>query len=72
MMYDVGAGFARPIKNMELILHRRFFGEEYTIGSLYIGSEYFCDTLKNKAVVIRKFSFLHYTVILGRHLCTRI
>jgi hypothetical protein len=33
---------------MELILHRRFLGSEYTIGSLYIGSEYFCDTLEDK------------------------
>jgi hypothetical protein len=34
-----------------LILHRRFLGEEYTIGSLYIATdsenEYFCDTLED-------------------------
>jgi hypothetical protein len=33
---------------MELILHRRFLGEEYTIGSLSIDGEYFCDTLEDK------------------------
>jgi hypothetical protein len=36
---------------VELILHRRFLGKEYTIGSLYIGTEsgneYFCDTLED-------------------------
>jgi hypothetical protein len=36
---------------MELLLHRRFLGEDYTIGSLYIGTEseneYFCDTLED-------------------------
>ena len=33
---------------MELILHRRFLGEEYTIGSLNIDGEYFCDTLEDR------------------------
>jgi hypothetical protein len=33
---------------MNLILHRRFLGSEYTIGSLYIDGEYFCDTLEDK------------------------
>jgi hypothetical protein len=32
---------------MELILHRRFLGGEYTIGSLYIDGERFCDTLED-------------------------
>ncbi|MDR1341442.1 MAG: DUF5675 family protein [Prevotellaceae bacterium] len=36
---------------MRLILHRRFSGKDYTIGSLYIaaksGNEYFCDTLED-------------------------
>jgi hypothetical protein len=36
---------------MRLILHRRFLGKEYTIGSLYIATEseneYFCDTLED-------------------------
>jgi hypothetical protein len=36
---------------MKLILHRRFLGKGYTIGSLYIaaelGNEYFCDTLED-------------------------
>jgi hypothetical protein len=34
---------------MELILRRRFLGEEYTIGRLYLSAdEYFCDTLEDK------------------------
>jgi hypothetical protein len=36
------------VKTMELILHRRFLGEEYVIGSLYINNEYFCDALEDK------------------------
>jgi hypothetical protein len=32
---------------MELKLKRRFFGAGYTIGSLYIDGEYFCDTLED-------------------------
>jgi hypothetical protein len=36
---------------MKLKLHRRFLGEDYTIGSLYIAreseNEYFCDTLED-------------------------
>jgi hypothetical protein len=36
---------------MRLILHRRFLGEDYTIGSLYVATEseneYFCDTLED-------------------------
>jgi hypothetical protein len=36
---------------MRVILHRRFLGKEYTIGSLYIATEseneYFCDTLED-------------------------
>lgn len=32
---------------MELTLKRRFLGPKYTIGSLYIDSEYFCDTLED-------------------------
>jgi hypothetical protein len=35
------------LKVMELILHRRFLGKEYTIGSLYVNGEYFCDTLED-------------------------
>jgi hypothetical protein len=33
---------------MDLLLKRKFLGAEYTIGSLYIDSEYFCDTLEDK------------------------
>jgi hypothetical protein len=33
---------------MKLSLKRRFKGESYTIGSLYIDDEYFCDTLEDK------------------------
>jgi hypothetical protein len=32
---------------MELILHRRFLGKDYTIGSLYVEGKYFCDTLED-------------------------
>ncbi|MDR2138717.1 MAG: DUF5675 family protein [Tannerella sp.] len=32
---------------MELKLQRRFSGEGYTIGSLYIDNKYFCDTLED-------------------------
>jgi hypothetical protein len=32
---------------MELMLHRRFLGADYTIGSLYVDGEYFCDTLED-------------------------
>lgn len=32
---------------MELVLKRRFLGEDYTIGSLYVDNKYFCDTLED-------------------------
>lgn len=32
---------------MELILKRRFKGLKYTIGSLFINNEYFCDTIED-------------------------
>ncbi|MDR1525983.1 MAG: DUF5675 family protein [Tannerella sp.] len=32
---------------MKLKLQRRFRGEGYTVGSLYIDGEYFCDTLED-------------------------
>jgi hypothetical protein len=32
---------------MILTLQRRFWGEDYTVGSLYIDGEYFCDTLED-------------------------
>ena len=33
---------------MELLLKRRFKGSKYTIGSLYIDKEYFCDTIEDR------------------------
>jgi hypothetical protein len=57
---------------MKLILHRRFLGEEYTIGSLYIDGEYFCDTLEDKdrgltqsmsVEEIRRIKITHETAI---------
>jgi hypothetical protein len=33
---------------MNLLLRRRFLGDEYTIGSLFIDGKYFCDTLEDK------------------------
>lgn len=33
---------------MKLRLLRRFKGEDYTIGTLFINGEYFCDTLEDK------------------------
>lgn len=32
---------------MELLLKRRFKGPKYTIGSLFINGEYFCDTIED-------------------------
>jgi hypothetical protein len=32
---------------MELKLHRRYRAGDYTIGSLYVDGEYFCDTLED-------------------------
>jgi hypothetical protein len=32
---------------MKLTLKRRFLGEDYSIGSLYVNGEYFCDTLED-------------------------
>jgi hypothetical protein len=32
---------------MKLTLKRRFTGKDYTIGSLYVNGEYFCDTLED-------------------------
>lgn len=33
---------------MELKLNRRFLGDKYTIGSLYVDGQYFSDTLEDK------------------------
>ncbi|MDR1897814.1 MAG: DUF5675 family protein [Prevotellaceae bacterium] len=32
---------------MKLRLQRRFLGKDYTIGSLYVNEDYFCDTLED-------------------------
>jgi hypothetical protein len=36
------------MKDLKLLLKRRYKGESYTIGSLYIGGVYFCDTLEDR------------------------
>ena len=33
---------------MKLLLHRRYLGPEYTIGSLSIDNVYFCDTIEDR------------------------
>ncbi|MDR1455868.1 MAG: DUF5675 family protein [Tannerella sp.] len=33
--------------DMELKLHRRFSGKDYTVGALYVNGAYFCDTLED-------------------------
>jgi hypothetical protein len=57
---------------MELILQRRFLGKDYTIGSLFIDGEYFCDTFEDKdrgltqttpLEEIRKIKIPHETAI---------
>ena len=32
---------------MELILHRKYWGEDYTIGDLFIDGQYWCNTLED-------------------------
>ena len=32
---------------MEILLTRRYKGPKYTIGSLYLNKEYFCDTIED-------------------------
>lgn len=39
---------------MKLLLKRRFLGEEYTIGSLFINGHYFCDTIEDKVRDLNK------------------
>lgn len=39
---------------MKLKLKRRFLGDTYTIGSLYINDVYFCDTLEDKVRDLNK------------------
>jgi hypothetical protein len=57
---------------MELVLQRRFLGKDYTIGSLYVDGEYFCDTLEDadrgltqtmSAEEIRRIKVAHETAI---------
>ena len=38
----------KPTKIMELLLDRKYKLKEYTIGKLYVGGRYFCDTLEDK------------------------
>jgi hypothetical protein len=33
---------------MEIGLHRKYFKDNYTIGRLFVDSQYFCDTLEDK------------------------
>ena len=33
---------------IKLTLKRRYRGSQYTIGSLYINNQYFCDTLEDR------------------------
>ena len=33
---------------MKLLLERRFKGEAYTVGTLYVNGERFCDTLEDR------------------------
>ena len=37
---------------MKLTLQRRFKGNDYTIGSLFIDGTYFCDTLEDKVRIV--------------------
>ena len=39
---------------MRLKLQRRFLGETYTIGSLFVNGVYFCDTIEDKVRDINK------------------
>lgn len=39
---------------MKLRLERRFLGNSYTIGKLYIDGSYFCDTLEDKVRDLNK------------------
>jgi hypothetical protein len=57
---------------MKLKLQRRYRGRDYTIGSLYIDGEYFCDTLEDtdrglsqtmSPEEIRKIKISHETAI---------
>lgn len=35
---------------MKLLVKRKFFGKNYTIGALYIDGKYFCDTLEDRVI----------------------
>ncbi len=43
---------------MELQLNRRYLGEEYTIGDLYIDGVFFCNTLEDKVRDLNKDGIL--------------
>ena len=45
---------------MKLKLHRRFLGENYTIGTLYVDGVKFCDTLED---TVREVKIKHETAI---------
>ena len=38
---------------MKLLLKRKFKGEEYTIGDLFIDGEFFCNTLEDYIIFPR-------------------
>ncbi|MBO5720927.1 MAG: hypothetical protein IKU59_06245 [Bacteroidales bacterium] len=39
---------------MKLLVKRKFLGNHYTIGALYIDGKYFCDTLEDRVVDVDK------------------
>lgn len=39
---------------MKIEVRRRYLGSDYTIGSMYINGEYFCDTLEDKVRDLNK------------------
>ncbi|KAA6350896.1 hypothetical protein EZS27_001743 [termite gut metagenome] len=45
---------------MKITVKRRFLGETYTIGSLFVNGVYFCDTLEDK---VREKKVMHQTAI---------
>jgi hypothetical protein len=45
---------------MKLTVKRRYLGETYTIGSLFVNGAYFCDTLEDK---VREKKVMHQTAI---------
>ena len=39
---------------MEIKIKRRYLGSDYTIGSMFVNGEYFCDTLEDKVRDLNK------------------